>query len=89
MRDAQRLLNYAFINIRTENLDPEHLSKSFYLGPCPLDETFKNNFMSESTRSDKNQNCSLPATSFSLKLAKNQSAVCLITVKIEIARSLM
>jgi hypothetical protein len=31
----------------------------------------------------------LPATSFSLKLARNQSAVCLITVKIEIASSLM
>jgi len=30
MRDVQRLFYYAFINIRTENLDPEHLSKSFY-----------------------------------------------------------
>ena len=87
MRDLSCLLNYALINIRTENLDPEHLSKSFYKGPCPLDETFKNNFMG--TSSDKNQSCSLPATSFSLKLARNQSAVCLITVKIEIASSLM
>jgi hypothetical protein len=42
MRDVQRLFNYAFINIRTENLDPEHLGERFYLGSCPLDETLNN-----------------------------------------------
>jgi hypothetical protein len=41
MRDVQRLLDYAFINIGTKNLDPEHLSERFYLGSCPLDETLK------------------------------------------------
>jgi hypothetical protein len=41
MRDVQRLLDYAFINIRTENLDPEHLSEGLYLGSCPLNETLK------------------------------------------------
>jgi len=30
MSDVQRLFDYTFINIRTENLDPEHLSKGFY-----------------------------------------------------------
>ena len=41
MRDVQCLLDYTIVNIRTVNLDPEHLSEGFYLGSCPLDETFR------------------------------------------------
>jgi hypothetical protein len=39
MRDVQRLLDYTFVNIGTENLDPEHFGERFYLGSCPLNET--------------------------------------------------
>ena len=87
MRNAQRLVDYAFVDVRAENLNPEHLSKRFYRGFRPLDEALQNIMSEGSTLFNKSY--SQLATSFSLKLARNQSAVCLITVKTVIARLLM
>jgi len=87
MCNAQRLVDYSFVNICAENLNPEHLSERFDLRFSPLDETFR--IYIECACSENNRNDSLLATSFSLKLARNQSAVCLIIVKMVIASSLM
>lgn len=85
VRDTEGLVDNALVHICAKYLYPKHLRKSFDLALCPFGETY------ETVRPCRGPkwSYSLLATSFSLKVARNQSAVCLITVKMVVERSLI
>ena len=83
--DTESLVDNALVYICAKYLYPEHLRKSFDLALCPFGETYQ----TVRPRRGPKWSHSLLATSFSLNVARNQSAVCLITVKMVVERSLI
>lgn len=87
IRDLQGLFDSLGFHIRTVHLLSEHLRIILDLLLCPINEALShvNTLLRKYQRGSDLQ----LATSFSLKLAKNQSAVCLIPVNTTTARSLI
>ena len=71
----------------TSELKTCFLNISAYSSICDLAHSTKPAETSASMYAERDTYNSLLATSFSLKLARNQSAVCLIPVKTTVARS--
>lgn len=87
-RNLDGLLYYLWIHVRAIDLLPEHLGILLDLGLGPFHEGYDGASSRKILKRTYGEHSQLD-TSFSLKLARNQSAVCFTPVKITVARSLI